>query len=82
MSAEGGFPVASCQSCGREVLTHLALDGAGRELRRCVHCDADLDPDSVRWVSPADLDPLGYGIREESPGGGCARPDCGRGRCG
>ena len=72
-----GFPVAHCGVCERKVLTHVALDDLG-DARRCVHCNAEIDPREVRWVD--ELDPLGYVVHEDDPGG-CGRPGCGRGNC-
>ena len=79
---EERFPVARCAPCGRDVLTHLEVDERGVELRRCVHCDAALDPEELRWVTEAELGKLGYGLRDEVENGGCGRPGCGQGRCG
>ena len=72
-----GFPIARCAPCGRDVLTHVDLDGDGVERRSCVHCDAGIDPDEVRWVAEAALDDLGYALQRD----GCGRPGCGGGRC-
>ena len=74
----GGFPVARCARCDRDVLTHVHLDARGDERRLCFHCDAELDPREVRWVAEGELTPLGYGLEEE---GGCGRPGCGKGNC-
>ena len=74
----GAFPVARCGPCGRDVLTHMGLDDAG-EARRCVHCDAEIDPGELRWVD--ELDPLGYVVHDDDAAGGCVRPGCGRGNC-
>jgi hypothetical protein len=79
-SAEGDFPVARCAICARDVLTHVHLDAAGEERRCCVHCDAELDPAELRWVSADELEGVGYEVLAEA--GGCGRPDCGQGRCG
>ena len=76
--AGGGFPVARCARCDRDVLTHVHLDARGDERRLCFHCDAELDPREVRWVAEGELEPLGYGVEEE---GGCGRPGCGKGNC-
>jgi hypothetical protein len=78
---DGDFPVARCVPCAREVLTHLRIDDDGRERRCCVHCDAELDPDEVRWVGTSELDAAGYALLAD-PADGCGRPDCGQGRCG
>jgi hypothetical protein len=74
------FPIARCAPCGRDVLTHVDLDAGGAERRRCVHCDAELDPAEVRWVDADALAHAGYAIGVD--GAGCGRPDCGQGRCG
>ena len=76
-SADAGFPVATCAPCGRDVLTHVDLDDEGGPRRRCVHCDAMLDPDAVRWVPEVDLDGLGYGVAGAR--GGCGSGGCGSG---
>jgi hypothetical protein len=73
--APEGFPVASCGRCAREVLVHVEIDETGRERRRCLHCDAELDPAALRWVPERDLEALGYGVY----GAGCGRPGCGGG---
>jgi|CXWL01.1.fsa_nt_gi hypothetical protein len=78
---ERHFPVARCAPCGRDVLTHVVLDAAGREDRCCVHCDATLDPAELRWVGVPALNDLGYAMEGESEGG-CGREGCGQGRCG
>jgi hypothetical protein len=79
---EDRFPVARCAPCGRDVLTHAEIDAQGDERRRCVHCDAGLDPDEVRWVGESELDRLGYHAYGDPAAGGCGRPGCGQGRCG
>jgi hypothetical protein len=55
----------------------VALDDLA-EARRCVHCDAEIDPEELRWVE--ELDRLGYVVHEDDAGG-CGRPGCGRGNC-
>jgi hypothetical protein len=82
MLPDAGFPVAACAVCGRDVLTHLEFDELDRSRRRCVHCNAELDPDELRWVPRADLEALGYGELGEEGAGGCGRPGCGNGACG
>ena len=47
-SWDADFPVARCARCDRDVLTHVAMDAAGDERRRCIHCDAELDPAEIR----------------------------------
>jgi len=56
------------------------VDERGELHRLCLHCDAEMDPEEVRWVEESALDDLGYGVRGDS--GGCGRPGCGKGRCG
>jgi hypothetical protein len=74
-----GFPVTRCARCDREVLTHVHLDDRGEERRLCLHCDAEVDPEEVRWVAEGELGGLGYALGGEE--GGCGRPGCGRGNC-
>lgn len=75
-----GFPVARCVACARDVLTHLTIDGRGREERCCVHCDAAIDPLEVRWIADPELGDLGYAVEEAARG--CGSGGCGTGRCG
>ena len=77
---ETGFPVTRCALCRRDVLTHVHLDERGAERRRCLHCDAEIDPLEVRWVGEGELGGLGYELASED-GFGCGRPGCGRGNC-
>ena len=74
--------MSRCAVCRRDVLLHVTLDGADRERIRCVACDAEVDPDCVRWVAAAEMGVLGYAIEGEVEPGGCGRPGCGGGRCG
>lgn len=74
------FPVSHCARCSRDVLTHVHVDDDGAERRRCLHCDAEIDPQEVRWVAEPELGPLGYDIQTDD-GTGCGRPGCGRGNC-
>jgi hypothetical protein len=76
-----GFPMARCAPCGRDVLTHILLGERGDEHRRCIHCDAEIDPEEVRWVVESELTARGYAV-EGDRGPGCGKPDCGMGRCG
>ena len=69
------YPVSACRPCGREVLTHLAVD----DERHCIHCDSPIDPEEIRWVLESELDVLGYGLFSE--GGGCGSGGCGSGGC-
>jgi hypothetical protein len=73
------FPMARCAPCARQVLAHLALDDADAERYACIHCDAELDPAELRWVSEPELAGLGYAVWAEREH--CGRPDCGSGRC-
>ena len=77
---DGELPVARCAPCGREVLTHVHLDGRGEERRLCLHCDAEIDPREVRWAAETELGALGYALEDDEVGG-CGRPGCGRGNC-
>jgi len=74
------FPVARCARCGRDVLTHVHLDADGAERRLCLHCDAEIDPQELRWVDEAAVASFGYAL-EGDDAGGCGRPGCGRGNC-
>lgn len=78
---DGDLPVATCARCAREVLVHLEWDGGDEPQRRCVHCDAVLPVETVRWVGDGELDGLGYAMRGEGRGG-CGRSGCGSGGCG
>jgi hypothetical protein len=78
VAIDDGFPVGRCAPCGRDVLAHLTLDSQGRECRCCVHCDAELDPEELRWVPTVELDTFGYAVEDE---GGCGREGCGKGIC-
>ena len=62
MSTEADFPVSRCSVCDRDVLTHLHFDDDGGEHRLCFHCDAELDPEALRWVPETALAALGYGL--------------------
>jgi len=77
---EGEFPLAHCARCAREVLVAVAVDEHGEDRRRCVHCEAELDPDDLRWVAEGELERVGYAVWLEREH--CGRPDCGGGRCG
>jgi hypothetical protein len=79
LAGEGEFPVSRCARCAREVLTHVHVE-AGTAHRLCLHCDAEIDPAEVRWVSDTVLASLGYGLEDDEVGG-CGRPGCGRGNC-
>jgi len=74
------FPVARCAPCGREVLAHTWIDERGDDRFACVHCDAELDPVELRWMTETELDGVGYAVVTEQAH--CGRPDCGGGRCG
>ena len=61
------------------MLPHVTLDATGAAERHCIHCDASIDPDEIRWVLESELDALGYGLFKE--GGGCGSGGCGSGGC-
>ena len=67
--------MADCADCGKAVLTYVALDDAGAERRICVHCDSPI-ADSLKWVSPGELEQAGYSFgappAEGEKGGGCS----------
>ena len=74
---DSSFPMADCTPCGKSVLTYVALDDDGAERRVCVHCDAAVG-DSLKWVSPGELEQAGYYFgpppandSEKSCGTGC-----------
>lgn len=77
--AASTFPMARCAPCGRRVLAHLWLDDGEAERYGCIHCDAELDPAELAWVSEPELAGLGYAVWAEREH--CGRPDCGGGRC-
>jgi hypothetical protein len=74
------FPIARCVPCGRDVLLHVWLGRDEAERYGCIHCDAEIDPAELRWVTEDALDGLGYATWAEREF--CGRPDCGGGRCG
>jgi hypothetical protein len=66
------FPLASCASCAKTVLTYVAFDATGEEQRACVHCDHAVE-DTLRWVMADELQSLGYDFgAPPSPKRGCA----------
>ncbi len=77
---DGDFPVGHCARCDKDVLVGATLDPHGAVRRRCVHCDAELDPALLSWVSESELERVGYVAWLEREH--CGRPDCGGGRCG
>lgn len=79
---EPDFPVSRCAPCGRDVLTHVCVGPDGEERRHCLHCDAEIDPEALRWVLEPELERLGYAFQSEEVVGGCGKPGCGQGRCG
>jgi hypothetical protein len=76
------FPVAWCDQCGREVLTHTEVLDDGADSRMCVHCDSPIYSDSLRTVRGTELAGRGYEVVEEQPrscgSGGCGSGGCGR----
>ncbi len=77
---DGEFPLGHCARCDKEVLVVVAVDERGEDRRRCMHCEAELDPEDLRWVAEAELERVGYAVWLEREH--CGRPDCGGGRCG
>src|SRR5258708_36116000 len=75
---DSSFPMADCASCGKAVLTYVALDDDGAERRVCVHCDTPI-AENLKWVSPGELEQAGYYFGPppaEGEEGGCS-PRCG-----
>lgn len=71
--------MSQCAPCGREVLTHILHEDGGEAVRGCLHCDATIDPEEIRWVYESELDSLGYGLFKD--GGGCGAGGCSSGGC-
>jgi len=72
------FPMADCADCAKAVLTYVALDDSGNEIRRCARCDGAIDG-GIRWTSAPELEAAGYeiGYRPEKAGGcGCGSGGC------
>jgi hypothetical protein len=72
------FPTAHCSACEKVVLTYIAVDDGGREMRRCVDCDAAVNED-LEWIGAEALEELGYrfGAPAERRSGGCGGGGCG-----
>jgi hypothetical protein len=84
MNAEApSFLVLDCEKCGSTVLS-------GRDFRDgevvdiCIQCDArvDVQSDSARWVSAADVVELGYTIQGVNDASSEQSRGCRDGRCG
>jgi hypothetical protein len=76
---ESEFLLASCATCGREVLAYVDFAEDGSEQRRCLHCDADLGV-ALRLAGTAELEEAGYAVTEARTcgnGGGCSAGGCG-----
>ncbi|HLW69757.1 MAG TPA: hypothetical protein VKS22_03955 [Candidatus Binataceae bacterium] len=73
------FPAATCDSCGKTVLTHLSFDEAGQPRRCCVNCDGPITS-ALAWLSTSELETQGYqvGPARVRPSGGCGSGQCGR----
>jgi hypothetical protein len=72
------FLVGHCQSCDREVLTHLDVGPADNEIRRCFHCDRVITS-GLRAVPGNELETTGYALQEA---GGCGKGGaCSTGGC-
>jgi hypothetical protein len=69
------FPTARCEPCDKSVLTYVALDERGGEVRYCVHCDGAIVED-LRWLTASELESEGYEIGyrpgEAKPASGCS----------
>lgn len=71
---DSSFPMAHCERCDKTVLTYVALDERGAELRLCVHCDGPAGA-KLDWVTADELTASGYYIGsppvEKACGSGC-----------
>lgn len=66
------WKLAWCPSCERDVMPWLDLNDARETQTRCVHCDQELDPNSLRASSSGELDEIGYQLTPPDRGcGGC-----------
>ncbi len=72
------FPTAHCSMCDKVVLTYIALNEAGTELRRCVDCDGAIS-ERLEWIGADEVEELGYrfGAPAEKRSGGCGGGGCG-----
>jgi hypothetical protein len=73
------FPAATCDRCGKTVLTHLTFGEAGEARRCCVNCDSPITA-ALAWLSTSELEEQGYqiGRPRARAGGGCGSGQCGR----
>ena len=74
------FPAATCESCGKTVLTHLTFSEAGAAQRCCVNCDSPITS-ALAWLSTSELETQGYQIgapRARASGGCGSGGQCGR----
>ena len=76
-SSSASFPVSYCEVCDKTVLAWLKLDESGREIRACVHCDAEVGP-KLDWLAQDELQESGYYIGDQvAKRGGCGSGGCG-----
>ena len=74
--------MADCAACGKAVLTYVALDDdhESAERRVCVHCDTPV-AETLRWVSPGELEQAGYYFGPPPPEGEKTACSTGCGSC-
>ena len=73
------FVLGYCDTCNKDVLTHIDVDDRGDETRRCLHCDAPITA-ALRTVGASELEATGYALVEArgcGGGGGCGAGGCG-----
>ncbi len=75
-----GFLLGACTPCDDEVLGTRDLDAHGTIILRCIHCDAVLDPTTLRRAGPAELSELGYVVDKSMESNG--KRGCRDGHCG
>ncbi|MGH7836916.1 MAG: hypothetical protein ACREQC_03725, partial [Candidatus Binataceae bacterium] len=76
------FPAATCEACGKTVLTHLVFDDTGEAQRCCVSCDSPITS-TLAWLSASELETQGYqfGAPRARSGGAGSGGGCGGGQC-
>lgn len=56
----GALPVVDCAACGSRALVWLDVDDAGRDLERCLACNAPVDERRVRAAGERAIERMGY----------------------
>ncbi len=73
------FLFASCELCGKRVLTYIDFGPDDGELRRCLHCETIITS-GLQPATSNDLETNGYAVIEARTcgnGGGCSAGGCG-----